>query len=170
MSLRFTQILLGLSLLLNCFVLAGFVYRTWIAPPPLAQAGPRPWANRGGPREMLAQDLKLDDSQRQALKGVFDRYASDRHDRFREIQKIRDAMADELKKPEFDMTQIDSLVDRMTRLRADSQKENFAALAKLAAELRPAQRQQLHTILAERFGGPPGWRPPGSPRPARPQQ
>ena len=33
MSPRLIQLLLGLSLLLNCFVLAGFVYRSWIAPP-----------------------------------------------------------------------------------------------------------------------------------------
>lgn len=178
MSSRVTQILLGLSLLLNCFVLAGFVYRTWIAPPPPFVQAHR-WSHpRGGPLEMLAQEVKLDDSQRQALKGLFDRYASERHDRFREIQKIREEMADQLKKPEFDMAQINALVDRMGKLRADSLKENFAAIGELAAHLRPDQRQQLHTILAERFGGPPGWRPPPSggpppersPGPARPPQ
>jgi Spy/CpxP family protein refolding chaperone len=163
MSARLTQVLLGLSLLLNCFVLAGFVYRSWIAPPPLVQAGPRPMPSRGGPLEMLAQEVKLDDSQRQALKGLFERYASERHDQFREIQKLREAMADELKKPDFDLARINSLVDQMTKLRADFQKENLAAIAQLAAELRPDQRQRLHTILAERFGGPPSWRPPPPP-------
>ena len=40
MSSRLTQLLLALSLLLNCFALAGFVYRSWIAPPHmLGQAG-----------------------------------------------------------------------------------------------------------------------------------
>ncbi len=160
MSSRFTQVLLGLSLLLNCFVLAGFVYRTWIAPPPFAQAGPRPVPSRGGPLEMLAQDVKLDDSQRQALKGLFDRYADERHHRFNEIQKVRKAMADELGKPEFDMARIDSLVEQMTVLRADLQKQSLSAIAQLASELRPDQRQRLHAILAERFGGPPGQRPP----------
>lgn len=166
MSLRFTQILLGLSLLLNCFVLAGFVYRTWIAPPPFAHTGPRFASPRGGPLEMLAQDVKVDAGQRQALKDLFERYASERHHRFSEIQKIREEMAEELKKPEFDMTRIDSLVDRMTALRADSQKQNLSAIAQLSAGLRPDQREQLHTILAERYGGPPGWRPP-PPRPAK---
>ena len=159
MSLRFTQVLLGLSLLLNCFVLAGFVYRTWIAPPPFAEAGPRPAPPRGGPLEMLARDVKLDDAQRQALKGLFDRYADERHQRFRDIQKIRESMAEELSKPKFDMARLDSLVDQMTVLRTDLQKQNLAAIAELAAELRPDQRQRLHTILAERFG-PPGWQPP----------
>ncbi len=112
---------------------------------------------------MLSQDLKLDDSQRQALKGLFDRYASDRHERFQAIQKIREAMANELRKPEFDMVQINGLVDQMTKLRAEQQRETLASIAELAAELRPDQRSRLHTILADRFGGPPGWRPPPPP-------
>ncbi|MEA2853200.1 MAG: hypothetical protein QOE02_3219, partial [Rhodospirillaceae bacterium] len=33
MSSRLIQVLLALSLLLNTFVLAGFVYRSWIEPP-----------------------------------------------------------------------------------------------------------------------------------------
>jgi Spy/CpxP family protein refolding chaperone len=160
MSQRFTQILLGLSLLLNCFVLAGFVYRTWIVPPPFAQASPRPAQHRDSPLERLARDLKLDDGQRQALKGLFDRYADERQDRFREFQKIREKMADELKKPEFDMARIDSLVDQMAKLRTESQKQNFGALAQLAEQLRPDQRQHLHAMLAERFGSPPRWRRP----------
>ncbi|WIM13155.1 periplasmic heavy metal sensor [Enhydrobacter sp.] len=167
MSSRFTQILLGLSLLLNCFVLAGFVYRTWIAPPPFAEAGRRP-PPRGGPLEMLARDVKLDDSQRRALNDLFDRYAGERHDRFRKFQAIRQEMAGELKKPEFDMARIDALVDRMAALRTESQKQNFAALAQLADQLRPDQRQQLHAILAERFGSSPRWRPP-PPDEARPK-
>ena len=46
MSSRLMQVLLALSLLLNTFVLVGFVYRSWIAPPPFearrAAAAPRP--------------------------------------------------------------------------------------------------------------------------------
>ena len=96
MSLRVTQLLLGLSLLLNCFVLAGFVYRTWVEPPPFAQ-GPRPPPPpRGGPLEMLAQDVKLDDGHRAALKDLFDRYAEERRQRVHEIQKIREAERDSL--------------------------------------------------------------------------
>ena len=37
MTSRWLQILLGLSLLLNAFVLAGFVWRTWIEPPHFAR-------------------------------------------------------------------------------------------------------------------------------------
>jgi Spy/CpxP family protein refolding chaperone len=150
MSSRLTQILLGLSLLLNCFVLAGFVYRSWIEPPRFSHAGPPP---RGGPLEMLSEDLKLDESQRQALHGLFERYASARHERFSEMQKIRESMTTELKKPEFDLPQIDSLVDQMTKLRAEQQKENMASIADLSSKLRPEQREQLHTILVDRFGG-----------------
>ena len=43
MSLRVTQVLLGLSLLLNAFVLAGYAYYSWFEPhrPPMARLLPR---------------------------------------------------------------------------------------------------------------------------------
>jgi len=179
MSLRFTQLLLGLSLLLNCFVLAGFVYSTWIAPPPIARPGPPPGGPQGrGPLEALSQELKLDETQRQALRGVFEQYGKSRHDRFVEIGKIREQMVAELKKPDFDLARINELIDQVTKLRADLQKENLATIAQVAPQLRPEQRERLHAILADRYGGAgmgPGGRPgaPGrgpGPGPGRPPQ
>src|SRR5262245_20246347 len=101
MSSRLMQVLLGLSLLLNCFVLAGFVYRTWIAPPSAVHGGPppQPPGQRASPLEVLAQDLKLNDEQHKALQPVLDQYASGRRDRFREMQKIREQMMAEMQKP-----------------------------------------------------------------------
>lgn len=165
MSPRLTQVLLGLSLLLNCFVLAGFAYRSWIAPPELAHAHPPlppPAAGRPGPLELLSQDIKLDDGQRQALRGLFERYAVTRHARIREMQKVRDQMSTELLKPEFDMTKIDPLVEQMSRLRAEQQKENLKSIAELVPQLRPDQREHLHKILGERYGGG-GFGRPGGP-------
>src|SRR4249919_1918521 len=130
MSSRLTQVLLALSLLLNCFVLAGFVWRSWIEPPPLHRfAGPPPGPGGRGwsPLEALAQDLKLDEGQRQQLRPVFDSYGERRRERFREMQKVRDATVTELQKPQFDMSKIDPLVEEMTRLRGDAQKENMRA-------------------------------------------
>jgi Spy/CpxP family protein refolding chaperone len=98
MSARLTKVLLALSLLLNCFALAGFVYRTWIEPPHWqrpAGAGARGMS----PLEALAQDLKLEDGQRQELRSVFEHYADARRDRFREIQKVRDAMVASCRSP-----------------------------------------------------------------------
>ena len=40
MSSRLMQVLLALSLLLNTFVLAGFVYRSWIEPPAFERRAP----------------------------------------------------------------------------------------------------------------------------------
>lgn len=182
MSSRLTQVLLALSLLLNCFILAGFVYRSWIAPPPWPgrMGGPPPPPAPPGfrsPLDALSQDLKLDDTQKQALKELFEQYGASRRERFREIQKVREAMSVELQKPEFDMTKIDALVEQMTRLRAEQQKENLHSISQLAPHLQPGQREELHKILAERYGG--GWgggRPPGGPggpggpRPPRPPQ
>ncbi len=179
MSSRLTQLLLGLSLLLNCFVLAGFVYRSWIAPPPILRAGPPggPGAQgRATPMELLSQDLKLDDAQRQALRGLFDQYGKARHERFVEIGKIREEMGAELKKPQFDLTRMNELIDQITKLRVDQQKENLSSIAQLVPQLRPEQSERLHAILAERYGGMPvgpGGRPgnrgPGS-GPGRPPQ
>lgn len=176
MSSRLTQLLLALSLLLNCFVLAGFVYRTWIAPPPHWQGrmGGPPLGQPGfrSPLDALSQDLKLDDSQKQALKGLFEQYSTTRRERFGEIQKVREAMSSELQKSEFDMAKIEALVDQMGGLRAEQQKENLRSISELAPHLRPEQRDELHKILAERYGGGWGGRPggPGGPRPPRPTQ
>jgi Spy/CpxP family protein refolding chaperone len=165
MSARLTQVLLALSLLLNCFVLAGFVWRSWIEPPHQQRpAGPRGLS----PLEALAQDLELDGTQRQELRSVFDHYADARRDRFREIQKVRDAMVTELQKPDFDMAKIDPLIDHITQLRSEAQKQNMRSIAELASKLKPAQRDKLHKILADRYGNPPwaaGNRPPPPPRP-----
>jgi Spy/CpxP family protein refolding chaperone len=169
MSARLTQVLLALSLLLNCFVLAGFVYRSWIEPPhqqrPAGPPGPRGMS----PLEALAQDLQLDSSQRQELRSVFDHYADARRERFREIQKVRDAMVTELQKPEFDMAKIDPLIEQITQLRSEAQKQNMRSIAELASKLKPEQRAKLHKILADRYGNPPwaGNRPPPAPRPSQ---
>ncbi len=177
MSSRLTQVLLALSLLLNCFVLAGFVYRSWIEPPHWqGRAGGPPPPGQGqrwaGPLEALAQDLKLDDSQKKELQSIFDQYADTRRDRWRDIGKIREGMSAELQKPAFDWTKIDALVDRMTVLRAEQQKQNLRAIEQMASKLKPEQQAELHKILADRYGGQ-GWRGPngpGGPRPPRPPQ
>ncbi len=172
MSSRLTQVLLALSLLLNCFVLAGFVYRTWIEPPAFHRPGgpPGPGARGMSPMEALAEDLGLDNGQRQELRAVFDRYAEGRRERFRDIQKIRDAMVDRVAEAGVRSDQDRSLIEQITDLRRDAQKENMRAIAELATKLKPEQRDKLHKILADRYGNPP-WaargRPPG---PARPSQ
>jgi Spy/CpxP family protein refolding chaperone len=174
MPSRLIKILLGLSLLLNGFVLAGFVYRSWIAPPAFeAQLPPPPPpapGTRPSPFEILIRDLALDDGQREALRGVLDRYVAARRERFREIQKVRDQLAAELKRPQMDMTRIDGLVDQITRLRGDQWKESLHTAAELEPALRPEQRERLHVLLVERFAGAPPPRPPGPPVAGRPPQ
>jgi Spy/CpxP family protein refolding chaperone len=171
MASRLIQVLLALSLLLNTFVLVGFVYRSWIAPPferPLPPPGPRP-----GALEVMAHDLNLDDGQRQALHAVFDQYAATRRERLREIQKLREQLAIEYKKPSIDMTRVDAMIDQLTKLRADMQKETLRSFTQLETQLKPEQRERMHQILAERLASPPVGRPPGGgagPGAARPPQ
>jgi Spy/CpxP family protein refolding chaperone len=169
MSLRITQVLLGLSLLLNAFVLAGFVFHAWFEPPRHMAGGPPPGQPRwGNPLEALAHDLNIDDSQKKELQPLFDQYTNSRRDRFHEIVKIREEMTAELKKSPFDMAKIDGLVDQMMAVRVDLQKQNLHVIDQMAQKLRPEQRDELHKILAERYGRPPG--PPRRPPPSRPPQ
>src|SRR5262245_49948607 len=169
MSARLTQVLLALSLLLNCFVLAGFVWRSWIEPPHRERMAGPPGPRGMNPLEALAHDLELNADQRKDLRSVFERYADARTDRFREIQKLRDAMVTELQKPDFDMAKIDPLIDQITQLRSEAQKQNMRSIAELASKLKPEQRDKLHKILADRYGNPPwaGNRPPPPPRPSQ---
>jgi Spy/CpxP family protein refolding chaperone len=171
-SLRVTQVLLGLSLLLNVFVLAGFFFHSWYEPPrrhfgggPSASGEGNRWGN---PLESLAQDLKLDEEQRKDVQPIVEQYAKTRRDRWRDIGKIREAMSAELQKPAFDMAKIDALVDQMTVMRAEQQKENLRAVEQMAAKLKPEKQSELHKMLGERYGGQ-GWRG-GGPRGPRPPQ
>src|SRR6185503_4119255 len=116
----------------------------------------------------LVQDLKLDEAQKKDVQPVIDQYAKTRRERWRDIGKIREAMSAELQKPAFDMVKIDALVDQMTVMRAEQQKENLRAIEQMAAKLKPDQQAELHKILAERYGG--GWRAGGKQRPPRPSQ
>ena len=91
MGSRLIQVLLGLSLLLNTFVLVGFVYSSWISPPtferhmppPPPPPGPRP-----SPVEMLIKDLGLDDSQRGAVRGQLELCTAARRSRYRQHQEL----------------------------------------------------------------------------------
>lgn len=180
MTSRLMQVLLGLSLLLNTFVLAGFVYRSWIAPPPfegpMRPPPPPPAGPRPSPVETLVHELGLTDDQRQALRGFFDQYAISRRQRIHEIQQVREQTVAEMRRPEFDVVRIEALVDEMSRLRADLHKDYLRAIAQLEPKLRPEQRERMHEILAERFSGPPiparprtpGAPPPGGPPPEGP--
>ena len=171
MSPRLIQVLLGLSLLLNCFVLAGFVYRSWIAPPTFEtrQPGsPPPPGARPSPIDALVHDLDVDSGQREALRGLLDGYTATRRERLREIQKVREQTAAELKKPQIDMARIDGLVDQIARLRADVQKEIYARRSSWNRPCVPTSAQRLHVLLVERFAGTLPPRPPQvlGPRPA----
>ncbi|MGZ3340657.1 MAG: Spy/CpxP family protein refolding chaperone [Reyranella sp.] len=175
MSSRLIQVLLALSLLLNTFVLAGFVYRSWIEPPAFERhlPPPPPPGQRPSPLEMMAHDLNLDDGQRQALRAVFEQYSATRRERLREIQKVREQIGAEYKNPTVDMARVDTLIDQLTKLRAEQQKEYLGSLNQLAAQLKPEQRDRMHQILAERLAMPFGQRPPGGgpgPGPGRPPQ
>jgi len=157
MNSRLIQVLLALSLLLNAFVLAGLVFRSWIAPPQLERPmpPPPPPGPRPSPIDIVVHELGLDDGQRQALRGLLDRYGAERRERNRDIQRLRDQLIDEYKRSSLDVGRIDTLIDQLGRLRTDQQKENLRILAQMEPRLNAEQRQRLRQIMVERFVGPP---------------
>ena len=173
MGSRLVQGLLALSLLLNTFVIAGFVFRGWIVPPAverLASPPPPPPAGgppRGSPVDMLLDEIRLGEDQRQALRPVLEGYAAGRRERGREIQKLREQVSEAYRRSPLDPTRIDPLIDQLTRLRSDQQKETVRVLAQVEDRLTAEQRARFHEILAERLAGPPP-RPPGGPPGGRP--
>jgi Spy/CpxP family protein refolding chaperone len=169
------QVALALSLLLNGFFVAGFVFRNWIAPLPFEHRGPPPPPPAGGRPsflDMVASDVSLDGPQREALRGVFEQHAQGRRDRFREIQKTREQIINEYRRTPIDPDKLLPLIDKLTDLRADQQKDTVRGLAQLEERLSPEQRQRLHQVLVDRLSAPPPMqRQPGAPPPPpRPPQ
>lgn len=172
---RLLQVLLALSLLLNGFFVAGFAFRSVIAPLPFeARVPPPPPQQRPSVLEVVANDVSLDPGQRQALRGVFDQYSNARRDRGREIQKLREQIVAEYKRSPIDQPRAGALLDQLARLRVEQQKDTLRSLAEIEAELKPEQRERMHQVLSERLSWPPRPpRPPGAegpPGPPRPTQ
>jgi|SRR5882724_3242586 Spy/CpxP family protein refolding chaperone len=167
---RLIQVLLALSLLLNAFFVAGFVFRSWVAPLPFERQmpPPPPPGQRPSALEIVTNDVNLDDSQRQALRGVFEQYSAARRERFRDIQKLREQIIAEYKRTPLDRARLEPLIDKLGELRTDQQKETLRSLAQVEAQLKPEQRERMHQILAERLLAGPPPRPPGGP--GRPSQ
>lgn len=184
MTSRLIQILLGLSLLLNTFVLAGFIYRSWIAPPfdthgmpPPPHGTPGLPGQPGGPRlnpvEMVVRDLDLDAEQRKVMQDLFDQYAKERRERLQAIARLREQTSMEISRTPRDMAKIDALVDQVSQLRAEQQKETLRTLIQLEPSLWPGQRESLQRVLIDRVASPlppPPPRPPGGGLPRPPPQ
>jgi Spy/CpxP family protein refolding chaperone len=166
---RLLQVALALSLLLNAFFVAGFVFRSWIAPLPFDHRPPPPPGARPGAVDTVANEVNLDDSQRKALQGVLERYSQIRRERQRETQKLREQIVAEYKRSPIDPERLGSLIDKLGDLRAEQQKETMRTLAQLETQLRPEQRQRMHEVLADRLLNPP-WRRQAAPSAERPSQ
>ena len=177
MSSRLLQLLLIFSLLLNSFVIAGFVYRSWIAPPaevglmpppPPPPPGPAP---RPGPLEVGTRELDLDQDQRDVFRGLIEQHAAKRRERLQEIHRDREQVAAEMRRPQPDLAKVEGLIDRVSELRGELIKENLRTLAALEPKLRPDQRERMYVIFADRFAGvppaPQRAREPAATRPPR---
>lgn len=170
---RLITVALALSVLLNGFFVAGFVFRGWIAPATFEQRiapPPPPPMARPTVLEIVANDINLDERQRQTLRGVFEQHAQARRERSREIQKLREQIVAEYRRIPLDKERLGPLIDKLGDLRADQQKETVSALSAMEAQLGPEQRQRMHQVLVDRIVNSPWSRPPGPPPPPRPSQ
>lgn len=170
---RLITVALALSLLLNAFFVAGFVFRGWIAPATFDQRmpPPPPPGGRLSALETVAGDLNLAPGQRQELSGVFEQHAQVRRDRSRDMQRLREQIVAEYRRIPLDQSRLDPLIDKLGNLRADQQKETLRALVQLEAQLNPEQRVKMHQILVDRMLSSPWSRPAGGPPPPpRPSQ
>jgi len=175
MGSRLLQLLLIFSLLLNSFVIAGFVYRSWIAPPAeVGQAPPPPPppsgpAPRPGPLEVVTRELNLDQGQREVFRSLIEQHAAKRRERLQEIHRDREQVAAEMRRPQPDLAKVEGLIDRVSELRGELIKENLRTLAAFEPKLRPEQRERMYMIFADRFAGvsstPQRPREPAAPRP-----
>ncbi len=164
---RLITVALALSLLLNGFFVAGFVFRGWIAPLSFEQRMPPPPPPPPGGRpsalETVASDLNLDPGQRQALRGLFEQHSQARRDNSREMQRLREQIVAEYRRIPLDQSRLGPLIDKLGDLRADQQKETIRALVQLEAQLNPEQRAKMHQILVDRLLSSPWYRAPGGP-------
>ena len=177
MSSRLLQLLLIFSLLLNSFVIAGFVYRGWIAPPaevglmPPSPPPPHGPAPRPGPLEVVTRELDLDQGQRDVFRGLIEQHAAKRRERLQEIHRDREQVAAEMRRPQPDLAKVEGLIDRVSELRGELIKENLRTLAAFEPKLRPEQRERMYVIFADRFAGvPPAPHRPREPAAPRPPQ
>jgi Spy/CpxP family protein refolding chaperone len=168
---RLITVALALSLLLNAFFVAGFVFRSWIAPLTFEQRVPAPPpGSRPSALETVAKEVSLDEKQRQALRGIMERHAKVRRERAHEIQKVREQIVDEYRRTPLDQARLDPLVDKLGDLRAEQQKETVRALTQFEAELSPQQRERMHQVLVDRLLASPWYRPSGASSAGRPSQ
>ncbi len=68
------------------------------------------------------------------------------------------------------MAKIDALVDQVSQLRAEQQKETLRTLSQLQPSLRPDQRERLQKLLVDRVASPPPPSRPPAGSPPRPPQ
>jgi Spy/CpxP family protein refolding chaperone len=121
---------------------------------------------------MVVRDLDLDADQRKVMQDLFDQYAKERRERLQAIARLREQTSMEISRTPRDMAKIDALVDQVSQLRAEQQKETLRTLIQLEPSLRPGQRERLQRLLIDRVASPlpPPPRPPGVGPPRLPPQ
>jgi hypothetical protein len=84
--------------------------------------------------------------------------------RMRELRQIRDRVVVELRKERTDFTVVDPLIDRVTTLRGDIQKDGLRTADQIAITLRPEQRERFRELVIARTLVPGTGGRPGGPR------
>lgn len=159
-------ILLGLSLVLNIFFVGGFVYARHFGPPGGGDRGQ--WERRVDAN--WPGELKLDPGQQRTLRQSLREMRQRNAPRLRELAQVRGQLVAEMRKDKADVGAIDVLIDRATALRGEIQKDGFRTADRIAASLRPEQRDAFREAVIARTMGPGGGMRPGLRRKADEQR
>ncbi len=147
-------ILLGLSVALNVFFVGGFVYARHFSERP-------DWEQRVDAN--LPVELNLDPGQQRTVRQSLREMRQRNFTRLREIRQTRERLVAELRKERTDFGIVDPLIDRVTTLRGDIQKDGLRTADQIGATLRPEQREKFRELVIARTlvpgtGGRPGQR------------
>lgn len=157
MRARLPWILFAVSLILNVFVVGGFLYTRHVAdrPPP------------GGPVWMAARSLELDDAQKEAFRQLRAEGRRNFEEMRETMRPLRERLTGELAKPAPDFATVDRLIDEISVAETIKQKAMARTVQRFVDTLRPEQRAQFHRAVQEQVSR--RFPEPGKPGRSRPE-
>ena len=120
---------------------------------------------RGGPpKDFIAKELKLDDSQLDKFKKVDELHHSKMRAMDFEARELKEVLFSNLGNSDFTTQKLDSVVNLISSLSAEREKEVFSYFNKLQEICNPNQQAKLNAIVSGALKqGPEGNGPPPPP-------
>jgi Spy/CpxP family protein refolding chaperone len=144
MKPKVLSIILIFSLALNLAVIGTFIFRQF--EPPL-WPGDRPSA---GSERMPFNRMDLNKEQRDEMTRLMHQFREVNRENRRMIFDLEDELMQTMRADEFDSLKIDSLVNRIARLRIDQSKQAIRHFIKIKKFLTPEQQEHFHQMIMDR--------------------